>query len=617
MCGIFGALVKNENQYTGKDVQNFLEILFKLSESRGKEAAGLAVKRENSLNVLKLPIAAADFLKSSEYKRFADKVFDVLGRPDKQGFLATIGHARLATHGTEYFSHNNQPVIKEKAVCIHNGIIVNEKQLWEKFPALKREFEVDTEVLLSLLQLFLSETGSAVSAAAKVLGTIEGSASVAALFNSNYYLLLTTNTGSLYTCRNLKGDVFVFASERYILEQFIEKVRSISAFSPEAIQQVLPGTAMAVDVRNFGLEQPIKNLDAFHDEVKIINYPVDKSTVTPQDSYVINNSGLQPELKKDMHETWSKLYSDNGLRRCVKCLLPETMTFINFDEQGVCNYCKNYEKIQVKGAASLEEEVAKYRRSDGKPDCIIMFSGGRDSSYGLHYFKKVLKMNPIAFTYDWGMMTDLGRRNEARLCGKMGIEHVIISADVRKKRDYIHKNLEAWLKRPELGTIPLLMAGDKDLLYYTNWLRKKTKAENIKIPNKGMPKFEDWQTRVTDGLSEGLVWETIEHIEEIKKEDVRDITTVSDNHNFFANGFLTSNCVFVQLTKNGKQVTVFAPGNEAIKKIDEHDEVIIECIGGKMGRTKGDLPGVRWQVIKVNDQSLDALLKGRIEKGRR
>ena len=475
MCGIFGVLVKNENQYTKKDIQNFLEILFKLSESRGKEAAGLAVKRENSLNVLKLPIAAADFLKSSEYKRFADKVFDVLGRPDKQGFLATIGHARLATHGTEYFSHNNQPVIKEKAVCIHNGIIVNEKQLWEKFPALKREFEVDTEVLLSLLQLFLSETGSAVSAAAKVLGTIEGSASVAALFNSNYYLLLTTNTGSLYTCRNLKGDVFVFASERYILEQFIEKVRSISAFSPEAIQQVLPGTAMAVDVRNFGLEQPIKNQDAFHDGVKIINYPVDKSTVTPQDSYVINNSGLQPELKKDMHETWSKLYSDNGLRRCVKCLLPETMTFINFDEQGVCNYCKNYEKIQVKGAASLEEEVAKYRRSDGKPDCIIMFSGGRDSSYGLHYFKKVLKMNPIAFTYDWGMMTDLGRRNEARLCGKMGIEHVIISADVRKKRDYIHKNLEAWLKRPELGTIPLLMAGDKDLLYYTNWLRKKTK----------------------------------------------------------------------------------------------------------------------------------------------
>lgn len=76
-------------------------------------------------------------------------------------------------------------------------------------------------------------------------------------------------------------------------------------------------------------------------------------------------------------------------------------------------------------------------------------------------------------------------------------------------------------------------------------------------------------------------------------------------------------CVFVQLIKNGRQITAFAPGNEAIKKIDEHDEVIIECIGGARGRSKGDLPGVRWQVIKVNDQSLTALVHGKIEKGRR
>lgn len=76
-------------------------------------------------------------------------------------------------------------------------------------------------------------------------------------------------------------------------------------------------------------------------------------------------------------------------------------------------------------------------------------------------------------------------------------------------------------------------------------------------------------------------------------------------------------CVVCQLTKNGKKVTAFAPGNNAIKMIDEHDEVIIECIGGKKGRAKGDIPGVRWQVIKVNDQSLNALLRGKIEKGRR
>ena len=69
-------------------------------------------------------------------------------------------------------------------------------------------------------------------------------------------------------------------------------------------------------------------------------------------------------------------------------------------------------------------------------------------------------------------------------------------------------------------------------------------------------------------------------------------------------------CVRVQLIKNGKQVTAFTPGDGAIKMIDEHDEVIIECIGGKMGKAKGDIPGVRWCVIRVNDQSLPALLSG-------
>ena len=73
----------------------------------------------------------------------------------------------------------------------------------------------------------------------------------------------------------------------------------------------------------------------------------------------------------------------------------------------------------------------------------------------------------------------------------------------------------------------------------------------------------------------------------------------------------------VQLIKNGKQVTAFIPGNLAQKFIDEHDEVLIERIGGRMGRSKGDIPCVRFAVIAVNDQPLKRLVKGKIEKGRR
>ena len=70
--------------------------------------------------------------------------------------------------------------------------------------------------------------------------------------------------------------------------------------------------------------------------------------------------------------------------------------------------------------------------------------------------------------------------------------------------------------------------------------------------------------------------------------------------------------VLQKIQKEAKQ-----PGNLAQKFIDEHDEVMIERIGGKQGRSKGDIPGVRFQIIKVNDQPLHRLVSGKIEKGRR
>src|SRR5438046_6891038 len=73
-------------------------------------------------------------------------------------------------------------------------------------------------------------------------------------------------------------------------------------------------------------------------------------------------------------------------------------------------------------------------------------------------------------------------------------------------------------------------------------------------------------------------------------------------------------CVKVQLIKNGRQVTAFAVGDGAINFIDEHDEVLVEGIGGRMGRSYGDIPGVRYKVIQVNGVSLDELVRGRKEK---
>jgi hypothetical protein len=72
------------------------------------------------------------------------------------------------------------------------------------------------------------------------------------------------------------------------------------------------------------------------------------------------------------------------------------------------------------------------------------------------------------------MVTDLARRNQARLCGQLGVEHIWVSADITQKRENIRKNVTAWLKRPDMGMIPLFMAGDKQFFYHANKLKKQT-----------------------------------------------------------------------------------------------------------------------------------------------
>jgi len=73
-------------------------------------------------------------------------------------------------------------------------------------------------------------------------------------------------------------------------------------------------------------------------------------------------------------------------------------------------------------------------------------------------------------------------------------------------------------------------------------------------------------------------------------------------------------CVRVQLIKNGKVITAFLPGDGALNVVDEHDEVVVEGIGGSQGGAMGDIPGVRWKVSTVNGISLKELVLGKKEK---
>jgi glutamine---fructose-6-phosphate transaminase (isomerizing) len=165
------------------------------------------------------------------------------------------------------------------------------------------------------------------------------------------------------------------------------------------------------------------------------------------------------------------------LRRCARCVLPETMPFIRFDAAGVCTYCRNSRPTTLYPLERLLEVLEPHRRrcglGEGEPEVLVGLSGGRDSSYALHVIKNQLNLNPAAFTYDWGMVTDLARRNISRMCGRLGVEHILVSADIAVKRANIRRNVLAWLRRPNLGTIPLFMAGDKQYFYHASRIRRR------------------------------------------------------------------------------------------------------------------------------------------------
>jgi glutamine---fructose-6-phosphate transaminase (isomerizing) len=456
--------------------------MFKLSESRGKEASGLALRFKNSIYVLKEPITSSRLVKTAKYRDLFKETLrsEAYSNLELQAPVLVLGHSRLQTNGQSEINTNNQPVVKDGVVGIHNGIIVNDGDLWQKFPTLKKNYDVDTEVLLSLIRMFMAQGKSMVESVKLAFRHIEGSVSVAVQFDNKNSLILASNTGSLYLTIDESAQILVFASEKYILQQVLNDPLLACFFVNPAITQVKAGQGylLSLDLsekRLFQMEGETVKGDTEQSTNKLSIYELYDKLVPPisdPSQYL-----LRKDLKQAMTANWEALYvSEDTIKRCTRCLLPETMPYISFDEEGICSYCRDYETRgnYLKGEKALEDFISKYRSSTGEPDVVIGFSGGRDSAYGLDYIKNKLGLHPITFTYDWGMVNDLARRNQARVVGKLGIEHIVISADIRTKRVNIRKNLKAWLKHPDLGMVPILMAGDKQFYYYFHKVRKQT-----------------------------------------------------------------------------------------------------------------------------------------------
>ncbi len=408
MCGIFGLVGTHAVD------KNDLETLVQHARQRGRASSGLMYNDQG-----KYIVKRADY-----------DIVRLLKNVRSYSSNAIFGHSRLITNGLA----DNQPVVREHICVFHNGIIVNDAEIWQQLGPV-RELQIDSEVIAAIAEEHLSQGHPLDALPGKVLSLCKGVVACALILPLQGKLILFSNNGSLFAGRNSRA--FYFSSEKYPLTQL-----------------------GCVDI------QQLRG-----DDTLIIDIPASSEALQVSDDN-LRTSNLIPGLGQTKTEEALLVHPKPSLRRCTCCILPETMPFISFDKDGVCNYCRHYKpRNKPRPIEELFALVEPFRRSNGN-DCIVPFSGGRDSCYGLHLIVNELKMKPITYTYDWGMVTDLGRRNISRMSAELGVENIIVADDIAKKRDNIAKNLRAWLKSPHLGMISILTAGDKHFFRHVETIKR-------------------------------------------------------------------------------------------------------------------------------------------------
>src|SRR3989442_283479 len=121
------------------------------------------------------------------------------------------------------------------------------------------------------------------------------------------------------------------------------------------------------------------------------------------------------------------------LRSCKRCLLVETHDTVVFDEEGICNVCRNIEHKQEKvdwraKERELEQVLDEYR-SKHAYDCIIPFSGGKDSAFTVYILVTKYKLKPLVVSFDHGFMRPTVLANTERVIRKLGVDYLKFRAN--------------------------------------------------------------------------------------------------------------------------------------------------------------------------------------------
>lgn len=117
------------------------------------------------------------------------------------------------------------------------------------------------------------------------------------------------------------------------------------------------------------------------------------------------------------------------MKKCIRCILPESFPGISFNEKGVCNFC-----LEFKGIEHLKEKKKEYRERFGQLveelrgkaayDALVCYSGGKDSTYTLHVLKEKYNLKVLAVTFDNGFIPEQTFVNIRKVTDSLSVDHI-------------------------------------------------------------------------------------------------------------------------------------------------------------------------------------------------
>jgi glutamine---fructose-6-phosphate transaminase (isomerizing) len=163
--------------------------------------------------------------------------------------------------------------------------------------------------------------------------------------------------------------------------------------------------------------------------------------------------------------------------RCARCVMLDQIPGSDFDEQGVCSWCRSgYPNYRPVGVEALWQVIHARLRPDSEADCIVGISGGKDSCFALWALKKKFGLRVEAFTYDHDGVTKHARENVRDVCSALDVPLHVFSLGAHRHLNSFKDYFAAFLTHPSPVTAGMTCVACKHLHVFGSQLAAKKRA---------------------------------------------------------------------------------------------------------------------------------------------